>query len=297
MTTSDLRARAAATGGGVATRDDAPQSLAALIDRMKPEMSKALPGHLTPERFARLALTTLRRTPGLVRTTPESFLGAIMTCAQLGLEPGGPLNETYLVPYGKETQLIVGYQGLVKLFWQSPMAASIDSQVVYERDDFDYAYGSGAFLRHRPYRGPEGRGEVVAYWAQATLKNGAAPFVVLTPEECRDLRGGNTGPSGKIKDPQRWMERKTAIRQLVKMLPKSTELSAALEVDGGIRKDVSTTVDVAQVVIPVDDTPAIEAAPGVHRFVWDQQGGDYCTVCGFPADAETHVAAAEAAQA
>jgi hypothetical protein len=45
------------------------------------------------------------------------------------------------------------------------------------------------------------------------------------------LRQGKVGPQGKITDPMRWMERKTAVRQLVKMMPKSPTLTHALEVD------------------------------------------------------------------
>jgi len=55
--------------------------------------------------------------------------------------------------------------------------------------------------------------------------------LVLSPEEVKTLRSGNVGPSGRIPDPQRWMEKKTVLRQLFKLLPKSTQLVQALEVD------------------------------------------------------------------
>jgi recombination protein RecT len=56
-------------------------------------------------------------------------------------------------------------------------------------------------------------------------------FVVLTVDDVKKLRGGKTGSNGGIADPMHWMERKTALRQLVKMLPKSTTLARALDAD------------------------------------------------------------------
>jgi hypothetical protein len=54
---------------------------------------------------------------------------------------------------------------------------------------------------------------------------------VLTAAEVKQLRRGKEGPSGDIPDPQRWLERKTAIRQLCKLLPKSTALALAVQAD------------------------------------------------------------------
>ena len=84
---------------------------AQLIEQMKPEIGRALPKHLSPDRMARIATTVLRQNPQLARCTPESFLGALMTASQLGLEPG-PIGEAYLVPFGNAVTFIPGYRGL-----------------------------------------------------------------------------------------------------------------------------------------------------------------------------------------
>jgi recombination protein RecT len=203
-------------------------SIAQFLDELAPELQRALPTGMPADRLARIALTQVRRNPDLAGCSRESFAGALMTSAELGLEPGVN-GEAYLVPYKGECTLIVGYQGFAKLFWQHPMARHIDAQAVYEADDFDYAYGLNPFLVHKPARSD--RGEVIYYYAVASLSSGASTFVVLTPEEVKRLRGGKVGPKGEIKDPQRWMERKTAVRQLVKMLPKSPALARAIDVD------------------------------------------------------------------
>ncbi|WP_282775818.1 recombinase RecT [Nocardia sp. CC201C] len=215
-----------------------PPKLAHVITQMQGEIARALPRHMDADRMARVALTAVRKSPKLAQCTPQSFAGALLTASALGMEPGVN-DECYLVPYRHwdndtrqawmECQLIVGYQGYAKMFYQHPLAAHLDAHVVYERDAFEYRYGTNAYLHHTPARGE--RGEITDYYAIAHLTSGAAPFVVLSPEAVRELRNGREGPSGDIPDPQRWMERKTCIRQLTKLLPKSTSLAAVLAAD------------------------------------------------------------------
>jgi recombination protein RecT len=205
-----------------------PPTVAQAIAMLQPELARALPKGMDADRLARLALTLVRKDRALAECSPESFAGALLTAASLGLEPGVN-GEAYLVAYKRECTLIVGYQGMAKLYFQHPLAQHIDARTVYENDEFDYAYGLDPFLNHKPTKGE--RGNVAYYYAVAKLTTGAKAFVVLTPAEVKALRGGNVGPSGRIPDPQRWMERKTALRQLVKLLPKSTQLNQALAVD------------------------------------------------------------------
>jgi recombination protein RecT len=218
----------AQNGNGEQPQDDVPKSIGELIQSLRPELARALPKHMDADRVARIALTEIRKTPALTKCDMRSFAGALLTAAALGLEPGVN-GECYLVPYGKECNLIVGYQGYAKLFWQNPMAKTLDAQAVYERDDFDYAYGLEPFLRHKPALGD--RGAVVCYYAVAALSSGGSAFVVLAPDDVKRLRNGKEGPSGKIADPMLWMERKTAIRQVLKLLPKAATLAKAAEAD------------------------------------------------------------------
>lgn len=209
-------------------QQQAPTTIATFIQTLTPEIARAVPRGMDADRLARIALTEVRKTPKLANCTPESFAGALLTTAALGLEPG--MNgEAYLVPHGRECTLIIGYQGLSKLFFQSPLAKTLDTHAVHANDEFDYAYGTDPYLTHKPARGD--RGDVIAYYAVASLNTGASAFVVLSPAEVKELRGGKVGPSGNIKDPQRWMERKTVLKQLIKLLPKSSNLGHAMAVD------------------------------------------------------------------
>lgn len=58
-----------------------------MIKALEPEIARALPSVITPERFTRMALNALNNTPKLAECTQMSFLGALMSAAQLGLEP------------------------------------------------------------------------------------------------------------------------------------------------------------------------------------------------------------------
>ena len=64
-----------------------PSSIQDYIEVMKPAIQAALPSVMTPERFSRITLSALSANPKLKECTPQSFLGAMMTAAQLGLEP------------------------------------------------------------------------------------------------------------------------------------------------------------------------------------------------------------------
>lgn len=215
----------------IQTTPEGPPSIATVIAQMTPEIQRALPAGLDADRIARIALTAVRKdkSGNLARCTPESFAGSLLTAAAMGLEPN--LNgEAYLIPYGRECTLVIGYAGMAKLFWQHPLAKHLDAQAVHEHDEFDYEYGLEPRLIHKPAK--KDRGQVIAYYAVATLTTGAQKFVVLSPDEVRALRKGKTGSSdSKIPDPQFWMEKKTVLRQLFKLLPKTAELHRAIDSD------------------------------------------------------------------
>lgn len=240
----------------IRTTPAGPPTVSQMLVALRPEIQRALPRGMDADRIARLALTAIRKDQNLARCTPESFAGSLLTAAAMGLEPNVN-GEAYLVPYKGECTLIVGYAGLAKLFWNSPLAKHLDAQVVHERDEFDYEYGLTPRLHHKPASG--NRGVVIAYYAVATLTTGASRFVVLSPDEVKLLRCGKVGTSGKIPDPQHWMERKTVLRQLFKTLPKSAHLNRALEVDE--RDGAELHRELVAEKTAAADVQAIEATP------------------------------------
>ena len=209
------------------TQQQAETTVQSLVRDNWQAIAQSLPSTMDPKRFARLVFNSVRRTPKLAQCTATSLVGSLLASSVLGVEVDTPLGEAYLVPYGSDAQLIIGYQGIVKLYRQHPMAGSVSSGWVGERDRLEYAYGTKPFLNHFPALGD--RGAPVAVWASYTLKDGTTDFVVLSMDEVRELRG--KVKKGDIADPQQWMARKTALKQVLKLAPKSTQLAAALVID------------------------------------------------------------------
>ena len=91
------------------------QTIKDYIKLYKGEIAKALPDVMTPERFARIVTTAVTNNPKLAECTPQSFVGAMLNSAQLGLEPNTALGQAYLIPYGRQCQFQIGYRGLIDL--------------------------------------------------------------------------------------------------------------------------------------------------------------------------------------
>ena len=61
-----------------------PQTMRDYIAIMTPEIKKALPNTITPERFTRIVLSAISNNKSLQQCTPQSFLAGMMNAAQLG---------------------------------------------------------------------------------------------------------------------------------------------------------------------------------------------------------------------
>lgn len=92
---NDLSERIAEKAGTapVKTNNGKPSTTLDLIKVMAPEIKKALPSVMTPDRFSRIAISAVHNTPKLAECTPISFLSALMNSAQLGLGPNTPLGQ------------------------------------------------------------------------------------------------------------------------------------------------------------------------------------------------------------
>lgn len=205
-----------------------------LIMRSKPQFALAIGGS-TPaqrqeraERFTRICLTAMRQTPKLAQCEPASILGAMMTCAQLNLEPNTPQGLAYLIPYGRECQFQVGYKGLMQLMYRSGAIASFNADVVYrqevEQGLFEYESGISPRISHKiDLLNPEARTgkpeDVIAAYAAVVLKTGEPIVRLVTKMEIDQARALNRGNSPAWRDHYAAMAIKTAIKRLSAWLP------------------------------------------------------------------------------
>lgn len=215
----------------VATQVAKP-TVQSIVLQYKDQISMALPKHLTADRMARVALTEIRKNPKLGACDPYSFMGALIQCAQLGLEPGSGTGHAYLIPFKNQVQMIIGYQGMIDLAYRSGKVDSIYAMVVYEGDEFSYYIENGIQkMKHVPnFSGPRDDDSIKLVYAAAQIKNGGAVFVMMTVEEIRRIEKENRKGNG-MSDTWRKhfaaMAKKTVIRQLYKTIPRSVEMSEA----------------------------------------------------------------------
>jgi recombination protein RecT len=205
------------------------------LELMKPQLALALPPHLTPERLIRVVLTVLQTTPALLECDRGSLYRAVMTCAQLGLEPDGVLDQAYLVPSRGKVQLVPGYRGFIALARNSGEVTSINAQAVHRNDRFEFAYGLAERLEHVPAEGD--RGEITHFYAYAKFKDGGHLFDVLSRAEVDAVRDRSESyqayRAGKVEDTA-WvtayveMGKKTAIRRIARFLPLAVQKAAAI---------------------------------------------------------------------
>lgn len=195
------------------------------------EIAKALPDHITTDRFTRAVLTAINRTPKLAQCSQSSFLEAMMTCSQLGLEPNG--YDAHLVPYGTKCTLIADYKGLIKLAYQSGSVTNIEAAVVYDGDEFDYET-----CKHKPWGWIAGskrlkhRGNPIGAYVIIHMKDGAIHRERMTTDEINAIRDRSpAGQSGPWVTDWDEMAKKTVYKRAAKWVPKSPHLQQALLVD------------------------------------------------------------------
>lgn len=207
-------------------------------DAFKAQIKKALPKHLTPDRFIRIAITAMTRTPKLTQCTQASLFGALLNLSQLGIEPDG--RRAHLIPYGQECQLIIDYKGLVELVMRSGLVANIHADIVCENDVFEYNRG---IITNHLIDFKQSRGVVYAVYAICRFKDGTEKSEVMTKEEVEAIRTRSpAGKSGPWVTDWNEMAKKTVFRRLSKWLPLSPEYRDALEVDDDKFDAIGATV-------------------------------------------------------
>lgn len=227
---------------------------------MEKQIKDALPSVITSERFTRMVLTALSSTPKLQQCTPQSFLGAMMTAAQLGVEPNTALGQAYLLPYDNrrkgvtECQFQLGYKGLIDLAYRSGEVSIIQAHEVYENDEFDYELGMEPRLRHIPAK--TNRGKVICYYAMFKTKDGGYGFDVMSIEDVQAhakkySKAYGSGPWQTNFDE---MAKKTVLKKVLKYAPLKSDFVRAAAQDESIK----TEIDADMYSVPAEEIPYVE---------------------------------------
>lgn len=237
----------------------APSTIKDYINLYSKEIAKALPSVLTPERFSRMAMTAITKTPKLAECSPQSFIGSLLTAAQLGLEPNTPLGQAYLIPFYNsrkriyECQFQVGYKGMIDLCNRSGEIKNIEAHIVYENDEFEFEYGLDSKLKHKPCMSD--KGAPVWVYALYRLNNGGYGFEVMSVDDCmahgeKYSKAFNNSPWQT--NPEEMMK-KTVLKKVLKYAPVRSDFVKGTVADETIQvADFGDTDDGEINVIPVD---------------------------------------------
>ena len=203
------------------------------------QIKNALPKNITPERMVRIALTALTKDTKLTACTPASFMGAVLTSAQLGLECNTPLGQAYLIPYNERgimtAHFQLGYQGVLDLCYRSKLYKTIQARIVYEGDEFEYEYGFNERLYHKPCGKYEKPTHVYAFYELLGGGRGAEVLsweaVLAHAKKYSQSRAGSSSPWDTAPES---MAMKTVLKKVLKFAPKSVEVAEAITSDNAV---------------------------------------------------------------
>jgi len=208
---------------------------------------------ISQKEFMVKVLNAIKKTPDLLKCTPQSLFGSILYFAEVGLPFNTPEGFGYILPYSNKGVMdatpIIGYKGLIEIAYRNPKLKSIRLQSVYSNDEFDYEYGTNEFIKHKPTMVGD-RGALIAVYAIAQIDGIAPLFVVVMKPELDKIqklsKSGNSqySPYNNGTDVFNMMQAKVAIKLLFKTLPKSDNdaLIKALEMDNKFDYERNTRV-------------------------------------------------------
>ena len=256
--------------GAMQERQSGKATMQQYIKQMEGEIRKALPSVMTPERFTRIVLSALSTNAQLQQTSPQSFLGAMMTAAQLGVEPNTPLGQAYLIPYRNhgnlECQFQLGYKGLIDLAYRSGEISTIQAHVVCENDEFSYSFGLEPELTHKP--ATHDRGDPIAVYAIFKTKDGGFGYDVMSMDEVRRhaQRYSKAYGNGPWQTNFEEMAKKTILKRVLKYAPLKSDVVRQVAQDETVKTEISADMyEVPAVVIDPEDV--IEADPETGEVI------------------------------
>ncbi len=206
----------------------------ALLKTKVEAIKSVLPDHISVRKMMRLTHQAVVLNPELARCDQLSLINAVIEASALGLEVGGSTAQAHLIPYKGVVKLIPDYKGLVELSYRSPAVASITAHPVYENERFDYWYGLNSDIQHNPAKGRD-RGKLIAAYAIVKFVNGGYDFEVIEKEDAMAIKERSQAKDSKYSPwntSDEWtMWVKTALKRLLKRVPKNPELQKAIILD------------------------------------------------------------------
>jgi recombination protein RecT len=169
--------------------------------------------------------------------SPVSIGTAALNAAYLGLQFGKSLGHAFIIPYGKEATLVVGYKGLRHLAFQTGFLKTLHPEVVCRGEEFtQWNDENGAHFRHVPAheRDPNRDNITHAYLVYETMAGGKGTKILPRSEINRSDKQRDVWNSD-----YRSMCLKTAIIKASKEWNTTSRLAHAVSLDEQTERDES----------------------------------------------------------
>jgi recombination protein RecT len=240
------------------SKDNRLSNIYGALENKKGALEKILGDSMPVEKFFIGVLSAFRNNALLCECDDKSIVTSVYACAQTGLIPNTPQQHVFMVPYGKTCTIVIGYQGLMELMYRTGRIDAISAEIVYEGDEFEYEYGTNEFIRHRPKPlvSGEQRVPIYAYCYVRVRSTSPTPVVVFTVMSVDEIKAIQSKSKSQNIWKSHWSEmaKKTVVRRIAKLLPKSIEhkdLAFALRAD---------SIDTGEAVLKLnDDMTDVEA--------------------------------------
>ncbi len=219
-------------------------------DEFQVKLKTSLPTNIDPDRFTRVAITSLQQNPDILKADRNSLYLAILACAQSGLQPDG--KQAALVRYGDKVQFMPMVAGIILRL--AECGITCDTQVVHKNDLFEVEYGDEPKITHKPAKLGSERGEMVGAYAILKSRDGTVYREVMDAIQIEAVRKQSRAQNGLL-----WTQfaseawRKSVLRRCAKRiaLPLDQRAQRTIEAD-------DATYDFSQETFtPVEDQSVV----------------------------------------
>lgn len=243
------------------------------LDKREAQFRALLDTPQAVERFRTVAIHAISSKPDLLKCDLLSIIEAVRLAASLNLEPTGSLGEAWLIPYKGHATLRIGWQGYLTLMRRSREVAVVKIQVVYEKDIFRLAYHLSPPYIHEPALSE--RGSYRGAYAYVKYNNGEEDIEWLPIEDAAPIRKLAAADSLMWSQFPGEAYRKSAVRRLMKRVPKSAKLEEALTIEAEAEDIEPVVVTPARAKalsalnerFPTEQTEPLDAASEVEQQV------------------------------
>lgn len=209
----------------IAKREDQQQQAVVSLTDLVQKRAAEIYNDERAKEFTGALTAAAEKNSKLKQCSTSSILASMVACVQLDLIPNTVQGLAYLIPYKNEVQFQLGYKGLVELCYRSGDVLSINAELVFPEDEFDFSFGTNREIKHKPdmTRDRTNLDDATQVYATAQLKNGGTVFDVMSMSEINKIRKfvkAKSTDAPWVTWPEQ-MAKKTAVKRLTKYLPQS----------------------------------------------------------------------------